>query len=532
MSLDHPHRSQPSIDRTGSLDAGLEFSDDEREQSQERSFPDIDDDDAEPPPSSPTCSTVSSFSVPMLPDQVLLALRCPQCNPADLLHEPVTLRSGITVCSRHIDDMDSSSTPTTPQSASAALNIPPTSSVIYRPAPPVPLPVTRLETGKVDVTVSKIIDLTQQWLQSQKPHRRSHSPTPSPQERPRKRRRRASSHSALHEIGKQFVRLFDPVRSSSQSSIARPEAEALIRFEKDLASELTCEICYMLLYQPITTPCQHTFCTKCLQRSLDHSTACPLCRQDLPGFSYFQDLPQNHLLLSIILQAFPQQYKERAETITMEERHARLDTPVFVCQLSFPGMPTLLHFFEPRYRLMLRRCLESPRPQFGMIMPPGSTTEFGTMLEIKSVHMLPDGRSMVETAGTHRFRILERSTLDGYMVARIERFDDIPASVETLLSNATPITTAELIETCTGFLTALRQGTAPWVVQRLNSACGPQPSDPAQFSFWIAMILPIAEREKVKLLAIRSPRMRLQLVVHWIESLQSNWWFSAGCNIM
>ncbi|KAF9453009.1 hypothetical protein P691DRAFT_802389 [Macrolepiota fuliginosa MF-IS2] len=42
-------------------------------------------------------------------------------------------------------------------------------------------------------------------------------------------------------------------------------------------------------------------------------------------------------------------YKERGELLEAEERDARLDTPVFVCQLSFPGMPTLLHFFEPRY---------------------------------------------------------------------------------------------------------------------------------------------------------------------------------------
>jgi Lon protease-like protein len=84
---------------------------------------------------------------------------------------------------------------------------------------------------------------------------------------------------------------------------------------------------------------------------------------------------------------------------------------------------------------MLRRCLESSTPRFGMIMPirtaPTSTTssrapsaydgEYGTMLEIRSVQMLPDGRSMVETWGSHRFRILERGTLDGYMVGRIER---------------------------------------------------------------------------------------------------------------
>lgn len=48
--------------------------------------------------------------------------------------------------------------------------------------------------------------------------------------------------------------------------------------------------------------------------------------------------------------------------------------------------------------------------------------DFGTMLEIKSVRMLPDGRSMVETCGTYRFRIMERGTMDGYMVGRIERF--------------------------------------------------------------------------------------------------------------
>ena len=50
----------------------------------------------------------------------------------------------------------------------------------------------------------------------------------------------------------------------------------------------------------------------------------------------------------VVLKAFPDEYAERGATIEAEERDARLDTPVFVCQLSFPGMPTMLHFFEPR----------------------------------------------------------------------------------------------------------------------------------------------------------------------------------------
>jgi len=58
-------------------------------------------------------------------------------------------------------------------------------------------------------------------------------------------------------------------------------------------------------------------------------------------------------------------------------------------------------------------------------MPPRTvstnvTMEFGTMLEIRGVRMLHDGRSLVNTWGGSRFRILERGTLDGYMVGRIE----------------------------------------------------------------------------------------------------------------
>jgi len=92
-------------------------------------------------------------------------------------------------------------------------------------------------------------------------------------------------------------------------------------------------------------------------------------------------------------------------------------------------MPTILHVFEPRYRLMIRRCIESSSPRFGMVLPargssaPGlqGVSEYGTMLEIQSVQMLPDGRSMVETVGVHRFKLLEKGSLDGYSIGRIER---------------------------------------------------------------------------------------------------------------
>lgn len=326
----------------------------------------------------------------------------------------------------------------------------------------------------------------------------------------------------------------------------------------------------MLLYDPVTTPCQHTFCAKCLHRSLDHSSVCPLCRAALPPFSFFQFHPPNYIILRVITTFFDAEYNARAAAILQAERDARLDTPIFVCQLCFPGMPTFLHFFEPRYRLMLRRCLESPHRSFGMVMSPrpGAQIDYGTMLEIKNIQMLPDGRSMVETWGSWRFRIIERGSLDGYMVARIERIEDytdeidvnldstpVPSqpemsSLNTMQHDSEPIPlslsesptasspTSLLISHCLSFLTHLHNHSTPWVVQRLSTSYGPPPSlstalaRPGPFTFYVAIVLPIDESEKAKLLPIRSVRMRLRLCVWWIEGLRREWWFDRGCVIL
>jgi len=251
---------------------------------------------------------------------------------------------------------------------------------------------------------------------------------------------------------------------------------------------------------------------------------------------------------------------------------------------------------------MLRRCLEKSTdsyPCFGMIMPPSpqggrsAGNDFGTMLEITSVRMLPDDRSMVETRGTYRFRIMERGTMDGYVVARIERsvtsprllislskknwhrildypslYPDnpgdpppIPPPVPQMINaetdiQATPSAASgaavpsragepgpprlyaqqmqELVDVCLAFLDQIQRGAAPWVVQRLNRLnhiYGPMPTNPAHFSYWMAMALPIDDTEKSKLLPVKSPLLRLRLVVHWIEQLNGNWWFTNGCII-
>lgn len=47
------------------------------------------------------------------------------------------------------------------------------------------------------------------------------------------------------------------------------------------------------------------------------------------------------------------------------------------------------------------------------------------MLQIRSVHFLPDGRSVVDTIGGKRFRVLSRGMRDGYCVANIEYLEDM-----------------------------------------------------------------------------------------------------------
>ena len=252
--------------------------------------------------------------------------------------------------------------------------------------------------------------------------------------------------------------------SLSLSSKVGPSGEPLVQTVATLHSELLevleCQLCYLLLYQPMTTPCGHTFCKPCFARSLDHGNRCPLCRADMPSFAFFQEHPPNSSVLKMLNAdtatlsdedlldgltetsslapsmtseadparrsgedgvreddfektphhfGFQKLYAMRQAAIEQEEREARLSTPIFVCTLAFPGMPTILHIFEPRYRLMVRRCLESGSPRFGMVLPSktnGGLEEFGTMLEIKSVQMLADGRSMLETVGSYRFRLL------------------------------------------------------------------------------------------------------------------------------
>ncbi len=102
------------------------------------------------------------------------------------------------------------------------------------------------------------------------------------------------------------------------------------------------------------------------------------------------------------------------------------EIPIFICTLALPGVKCPLHIYEPRYRLMLRRALQTTK-QFGMCvhLDNNEYANYGCMLEIKKGQFLRDGRALIDTVGGRRFKVIRKNMKDGYHVADVEWLSDI-----------------------------------------------------------------------------------------------------------
>lgn len=82
-----------------------------------------------------------------------------------------------------------------------------------------------------------------------------------------------------------------------------------------------------LFYEPVTTPCGHTFCLKCLERCLDHNPHCPLCKEKLSEVS--MSLPhltkqvQYHVLQKVCMWGFSVLYLQKSAVVPTASSCAR-----------------------------------------------------------------------------------------------------------------------------------------------------------------------------------------------------------------
>ncbi|XP_063075475.1 LON peptidase N-terminal domain and ring finger 1, like isoform X2 [Engraulis encrasicolus] len=295
-------------------------------------------------------------------------------------------------------------------------------------------------------------------------------------------------------------------------------------------SDFECSLCMRLFFEPVTTPCGHTFCKNCLERCLDHTPQCPLCKESLKEYLSCRKYNVTSVLDRVIKEYFAEEHKEREKTHadeTQELSDLTKNVPMFVCTMAYPTVPCPLHVFEPRYRLMIRRCMDTGTRQFGMCISDSQKgfVDYGCMLLIRSVHFLPDGRSVVDTIGGKRFRVLSRGMKDGYCIADIEYLEDTKVNNEEELLNLQELHD-QLYEQARTWFQNLKTRFRNQILQHF----GPMPEREADIQatpngpaccWWLLAVLPVDPRYQLSVLSMTTLRERLLKMQHILTYLQS-----------
>uniref|UniRef100_A0A8C6SFU8 LON peptidase N-terminal domain and ring finger 3 n=1 Tax=Neogobius melanostomus TaxID=47308 RepID=A0A8C6SFU8_9GOBI len=291
---------------------------------------------------------------------------------------------------------------------------------------------------------------------------------------------------------------------------------ALKHWEQALSDAHTaCRL--QLFLEPVTTPCGHTFCLQCLERCLDHNPKCPLCKKELSEYLVRRQFSRTVLLEQLIHKHLLSELTERQQ-LHREEMdelsNLNKNVPIFVCTMAFPTVPCPLHIFEPCYRLMIRRCRETGTNRFGMCLGDQRKgfADYGCLLEIREVKFFSDGRSVVETVGRRRFRVLQHQERDGYNTGDIEYLEDV--KVEGAAELELQKLHDSVYELGLVWVNSLR----PEQKQRIEGHFGPMPPKEMQIQWspngpswcwWLLAVLPLEGRAQLPFLAMTSLRDRL-----------------------
>jgi uncharacterized protein len=173
----------------------------------------------------------------------------------------------------------------------------------------------------------------------------------------------------------------------------------------------------------------------------------------------------------------------------------------------FPGGPLALRIFEPRYLDMVRRCFRE-QGEFGVVLiiegaeagVADTIAGIGTTAKLVDFDPLPDGLLGISCIGGRRFRLHGRTRQgDGLNIGEVEF---LPADEVCPL----PLELAHLADLLGDVLPKLGRGyahvdaeyaSAGWVANR-----------------W-AEVLPLEPEEKLELLELDDPLMRLTQVAAW-----------------
>lgn len=165
----------------------------------------------------------------------------------------------------------------------------------------------------------------------------------------------------------------------------------------------------------------------------------------------------------------------------------------------FPGMSLPLHIFEPRYQVMVKRCLKFNEPFGVVLIREGSEVgggavphSIGTSAYITHVQPLDGGRMNIQAVGYQRFQIHQLEEEQPFLVGLVE---DYP------LDGANEA----LVETAASHLRlALGQYISTLVAATdVRLSLSELPEEAQALAYLTGMTLPLSAHEKQALLAAR-----------------------------
>ncbi|HVO56718.1 MAG TPA: LON peptidase substrate-binding domain-containing protein [Dongiaceae bacterium] len=166
-----------------------------------------------------------------------------------------------------------------------------------------------------------------------------------------------------------------------------------------------------------------------------------------------------------------------------------------------PGTDMPLHIFEPRYRQMVRECLET-RTAFGMLLAlPKGIAGTGCTAEILEVtKRYEDGRCDILAIGRDPFRVTQLFTDDPLLQGDVDFLEDQAGPVPRQITRDLQ----ELYETCH----TLVFGDYPRNIRE---------DSPIELSYRIAGTLPMELRWKQSILELRSEAERQERLVMYLK---------------
>ncbi|MFT4087572.1 MAG: LON peptidase substrate-binding domain-containing protein [Gordonia sp. (in: high G+C Gram-positive bacteria)] len=196
--------------------------------------------------------------------------------------------------------------------------------------------------------------------------------------------------------------------------------------------------------------------------------------------------------------------------------------PMFPLQsVLLPGAPLTLHLFEPRYRALLRDCLDDDH-RFGVVLiERGSEvgggdvrTDVGTVAQIVAHRKAPGRGALIGCTGAERIRVTRWLPDDPYPLADVEPWPDEPVDAPVWQA-ALRRAEAPLAEYWKIYCEAVFRDTASYPVpQDHRDVFGPDADvSPADFTFGKAAVLPIGAADKFRVLTAADPVSRVDVLI-------------------